>query len=112
MNIFKQRIQELRTGHNLTYAEFGKLVGADRSTIWRYEKGEREPNVNFLILLAKKFNVSIDWLAGLTNIKDPDVTSQTLIHIFNALSDNKKIDLVRYAKFLKAEVDDGNYNKA
>lgn len=37
-----------------------KLIGVDRSTLFRYEKGERTPDMDFLVKLALQFNLSLD----------------------------------------------------
>ena len=39
------------------------------TTYRRYENGEREPPFNFILRLAKFYNVSADYIGGLTNDK-------------------------------------------
>jgi len=43
---------------NLTMAGLGRIVGADKSTISRWEKGEIKPTVDGLIELAEFFGVT------------------------------------------------------
>lgn len=44
-----------------------ELCGLDRSTIRRYERGEREPGLQEFINIANYFEVSLDYMAGLTD---------------------------------------------
>ncbi len=45
-----------------TQQEFAVLLGTDKNTIGRYERGERLPDSAFLCRLHRLFGVSLDWL--------------------------------------------------
>ena len=47
------------------------MLHMHRTTYVRYERGEREIPFNVAILIAKQHNVSLDYIAGLTNKKIP-----------------------------------------
>ena len=51
---------------NLEPSLFAVLLGTSVSTYESYERGEREPTVDFLVALRKQTGVSLDWLL------DPD----------------------------------------
>lgn len=68
MNIY-QRIRDLREDKDLTQQEVADTLNMYLTTYRRYENGEREPPFYFIIELAKLYNVSIDYIAGLTNNK-------------------------------------------
>ncbi len=61
---FKKRLKELRTEKNLSQADIGKLVNMSKMAISHWEKGHSEPSIDQLILLARFFDVSIDYLVG------------------------------------------------
>ena len=42
-----------------------------KTTYTNYERGKREPPFEFIIRLAIFYNVSIDYIAGLTNTPKP-----------------------------------------
>lgn len=69
MNKFSERLQELRIEKNLSQSQLAKELNNEltNSAISLWELGKRTPNLDALIVLAKFFNVSIDYLAGLTD---------------------------------------------
>lgn len=62
-----KRLQELREDNDLTQEKCAKIAYISKNSYIRYEKGEREPPFDVIIELAKYYNVSIDYIAGLTN---------------------------------------------
>ena len=65
MEVFKERLKELRIEKNLSQAELAKKTGLYQSTIAKYETGECKPSGEGLIALAKFFGCTIDFLVGL-----------------------------------------------
>ena len=67
MSKFAERIRELRTAGNYTQEDLGEILGVKNFSIYTYEKGRSEPNIDGLIALADFFDVSIDYLVGRTD---------------------------------------------
>lgn len=65
MNKFGERLKELRLEKNLSQDKLAKAVGLTHTAIGLWEQGKRIPNLDAVISLAKFFNVSLDYLAGL-----------------------------------------------
>lgn len=65
------RLENLRIDNDLTQAEIAIYLGCQREVYRRYEKGTRQIPVDFLIKLSELYNVSIDYLVGITNEKNP-----------------------------------------
>lgn len=63
------RIKELRKERHLSQAALAIKLNISQSSISDFEKGKRTPDIKFLIAVSKLFNVSLDYLAGLTDIK-------------------------------------------
>ncbi len=61
MNI-TQRLVELRKKTGLSQEEFGEKLGLSRQSISKWETGEAIPDVDNLILLSQKYDVSIDYI--------------------------------------------------
>lgn len=70
-----ERIRECREKNGETQSDIAKLLHTQRQVISYYETGTRTPNIEDLTLLAKHFNVTVDFLIGLEDesIKDLDV---------------------------------------
>lgn len=64
---FKDRLKELRKEKDFTQAELGEILNCSDTAIMRYEKGQRQLQIlTTIINLAKFFNVTTDYLLGLT----------------------------------------------
>jgi transcriptional regulator with XRE-family HTH domain len=62
---FKNRIKFLRNREGYTLKELGEKLGYSESTIFMYEKGDREPKKSEdYIKIANFFNVTLDFLMG------------------------------------------------
>jgi len=56
-----EKIKDLRTDKNLTQAKLAELLKIDKSTIAKYETGEREPKFFVLCKIADYFKVNLDF---------------------------------------------------
>ena len=65
---FNERLKLLRTDLGLTQKDLGERIGVGRTTISEYESGKIVPKQDGLIELAKVFNVSVDYLTGITDV--------------------------------------------
>lgn len=63
------RLKDLREDRDLNQEEIAKVIGTDQSYYAKYEKGIRPIPFERVIKLAKFYNVSLDYIAGLTNDK-------------------------------------------
>ena len=63
------KLLDLRTDMDLTQKECAEIAFISKNSYIRYEKGERVPPLDVIMLFAKYYNVSIDYIAGLTNSK-------------------------------------------
>ena len=98
---FADRLKYLRKEKgNVTQEEVAKSVNISRTTMLRYEKNEIEPNISTVVDLAKYFGVSLDWLAGYSDIKDPYITSNNLLMLYNSLSAEYKVQAFNYLQYL------------
>jgi transcriptional regulator with XRE-family HTH domain len=66
-----QRIKDLREDADLSQRQLVEILGMHRTTYANYETGKREPPLFFVIMLAEYYNVSLDYIAGFTNVKTP-----------------------------------------
>ncbi|MCI8680248.1 MAG: helix-turn-helix transcriptional regulator [Oscillospiraceae bacterium] len=65
LEIFAIRVKELRKQKRLSQTELGEVLGLTHKSISTIESGVRGTTIEKLILLAKFFDVSTDYLLGL-----------------------------------------------
>lgn len=64
---YYQRLRDLREDAELTQAQIADLLGTVREQYRKYESGIQELPMHHFITLARYYNVSLDYLAGLTD---------------------------------------------
>lgn len=53
--------------HNLSVYEFAGSIDSNPQTVGRWLRGEVCPRLEFAVLIARRFGVSIDWLTGVSD---------------------------------------------
>ena len=70
-------LSELREDNGLTQLELAKRLHISNSSISAYETGARSPNPEMLKYFAAFYDVTVDYLLGLTNVPlSPTVLSE------------------------------------
>ena len=67
MNIFPQRLTQLRLAHQLSQKNLAKGLYVSTSAISNYEQSIRSPDIWMLVRIADYFDVSTDYLLGRTD---------------------------------------------
>ena len=62
-----ERLQELRKDRGVSQADLAQLLGVSSNTISSYECDRSDPDDDIKIILARFFDISVDYLLGLTN---------------------------------------------
>ena len=65
------RLRELREDHDLTQSKCAQIANISNNSYIRYENGERIIPLDTAIVFAKYYNVSLDYIAKLTNQNKP-----------------------------------------
>lgn len=65
--MYFKKIGDLRVDNDKTQQEIADMLMCNRLVYSRYERGIREIPVSILIVLAKYYNVSVDYILGLTD---------------------------------------------
>lgn len=68
-NNFKERFADLRAKSGLSQSKLGKELLLSPATIGYYENGSRLPDIEIAARIAQYFDVSADYLLGLSNAK-------------------------------------------
>ena len=67
LQIFADRLKELRTKLNITQKDFAEKIGVTAAALSAYENNVKNPSVSVAKRIAENFSVSIDWLCGLSD---------------------------------------------
>ena len=98
------RIKELREGRRLSQEGLAMKLNTSQSTISDFETGERTPDLEHLRAFAKFFDVSLDYLVGLSDIKRPIQQSDLSADELECLHRYRRADKVQREK-IKAYMD-------
>lgn len=71
--IISKRLKAAREHNSFSIDETSKRLGVDPNLIKAYEDGLYYPDVEFLILASRHFNVTIDYLCGYDDISKPSL---------------------------------------
>lgn len=66
---YYQRLTDLRQDEDLNQTEVAQILGTTQTQYSRWERGERELPLHHAITLARYYQVTMDYLCGLTNNK-------------------------------------------
>ena len=69
-----EKLRSLRIEKNLTQKQVADWIGLAISAVSSYESGSRYPTYDTLIKLARMFHVSTDYLLGIADKRNIDVT--------------------------------------
>lgn len=103
------RIRNLREDHDFNQFEIADKLGVSQSQYQRYESGKRQIPIDILIQLAQIYNVSVDYLLGLSNSKklstiDVNTDTKKVLFYFNRLNtENRKYILEKMAKLYQEQ---------
>ena len=67
----KNRIKDMREDHDLEQKDLAEILKISRQYYSRYELGQIDLPIRHYIALARFYNVSIDYLCGLTDLPKP-----------------------------------------
>ncbi len=65
------RLRDIREDSDMTQRKIADLLHIRQNTYCQYENGQRQIPIDCLIKLSKIYNVSVDYILGLTDVKQP-----------------------------------------
>ena len=67
MKIFGERLREVRKESGESREDLGKAIGVRISQISEMENGKKGTTLEWLVILCRHYNVSADYLLGLSD---------------------------------------------
>ena len=99
-----KKLRELRMEKGYNQERMAMELNVSQTTISAFETGERRPDTDMLVRIARYFDVSTDYLLGLTEVKKPLTTQEVsadesnLIHLYRRLSKINKEKVFSYTQ--------------
>lgn len=90
---FYQRLKDLKEDADLTQREAAELIGVSMNHYGKYERGETDIPLEKAVILADYYEVTLDYLAGRSNIKNHVSNKAQLIllaELFSQLNPENK----------------------
>lgn len=94
--IFANRLKSERESKGWTQEQFAEIIGVSNGTVSGYERNYREPDFDTLIKIARQLNVSIDYLLGYSDIRNPyivttDSQNDSILKDFNQFINSNEL---------------------
>ena len=90
--MLNKRIYELRVSFGWTQVQLAQKLGITKQTVSNWENDNIQPSIDMLIKLSKTFNVSTDYLLGLTPtncINVDGLPTEFVSHLVQIMDDYK-----------------------
>ena len=85
LSVFAERLRNLRNELGISQTEFVDGIGITASSLSAYEKNSKIPSIGVVKKIAEKYNVSIDWLCGLSEDKQINQEIKTYSDLFKVI---------------------------
>ena len=106
-----ERLQELRKDKGISQAEIAKILGVSHYTVSSYECDRSDPDDNLKVELAKLFNVSLDYLLGLTDEPYSYVREKNMIIVPEIFEQEDLQEIKEYIKYVEYKKKKKNADK-
>ena len=90
--MLSERLRKLRKDRNWNQVDLAKRLNVAKQTVSNWENDNIQPSIDMLIKLSKIFNVSTDYLLGLTptnSINVDGLPTEFVSHIVQIIDDYK-----------------------
>ena len=67
---YRERIRALREDNDYTQTQIANILNIGQRTYADYENGKTRIPVKSLLILARFYNVSMDYISGASNVKE------------------------------------------
>ncbi|MCU5708068.1 helix-turn-helix domain-containing protein [Bacillus cereus] len=91
--MFNERLKQLRIENDYTQQELADLTELSKPTISRFEGNKKTPSRESVTKIAKVFNVSTDYLLGLSDHRnlDENQSSEVKVELNNMINKIEKL---------------------
>ena len=65
------RLKDLREDADINQSDIARVLHVKQNTYSQYENEQRQIPISMLVILARFYGVSVDYIIGLTDVKSP-----------------------------------------
>ena len=112
---FRRNLKVLINNRGMNQADMASELGMSTAALSRYLNGVRSPDLEYVIKIANYFNISVDWLLGLTgeryNVMPADLQEVAWLYSLATKDDQNVVQavLAKYREAAKADAPDDNH---
>ena len=88
---FSENLKQIRKEHHLSQEELAELLDVSRQAISKWEQGQGYPEVEKLLLLSTKLNISLDALMSIETNRGAGVKSENKSGVIVITSPNENV---------------------
>lgn len=92
-NTLGDKLQYLRKDMSMSQKDFADFLSIPQPSLSAYENNRNSPTVDVLINIAKKCNISLDWLCGISSAKHTLSSLSDIAEVLYALVETNDIKL-------------------
>lgn len=96
-----ERLQELRKDHGMSQEQLAQALGVSHYTVSSYECNRSDPDDKSKVIIAKLFNVSVDYLVGLIDSPLSYNRDKMCLFLPDSFDEADCADLQKYIEFIK-----------
>ncbi len=96
-----ERLQELRKDHGLSQEQLAHILGVSHYTVSSYECNRSDPDDKSKIMLARLFDVSVDYMLGLVDERFSFQREQNILYLPKELTDEDKKEIENFIDYMK-----------
>lgn len=112
---FRRNLKVLINNRGMNQADMASELGMSTAALSRYLNGVRSPDLEYVIKIANYFNISVDWLLGLTgeryNVMPADLQEVAWLYSLATKDDQNVVQavLAKYREAAKSDAPDDNH---
>lgn len=88
---FEENLKQLRKEKNLSQEELAEMLNVSRQAVSKWEQGVGYPEVETLLLLSRKLNVSLDYLMSTEIMQGESQKKSNVTGIITIISPNENV---------------------
>lgn len=96
-----ERLSELRKDRRITQKELAEKLSVSENTISCYERNLTTPDDEMKIMIAKFFNVSLDYLMGTSDTPAPLGENKSQLIYFEQISSGAEREITNFLQYIK-----------